>query len=145
MIYKCYECGRTFEDGEECIITEMHNLDGPPYEVYKACPFCGQDYSEAIECAVCGEICTDEEGKGGICDECFDKYANDFEACYNFAIGTDCKVPINDAIAYAFDPSDINDILKKYIKEHNLDINWRKFAEENEDSFRESIAREVRK
>lgn len=37
-MYKCNNCGETFDIPEELI--ETHGLDGPPYEHWDVCPFC---------------------------------------------------------------------------------------------------------
>lgn len=145
MLFKCYQCGHIFEDGEELEITETHNLDGGIYEKYTVCPICKGFYSKAQECAVCGKLCTDEELTEGVCEDCFDAYAKDFDTCYNLSLGEEETVKINPVLAFALDPADINAILKDYIKKKCPDVDWSEFARQDKGWFCEQLAKEVKK
>ena len=40
-MFKCLDCGRKFEYPDTRV--EKHGLDGPPYEEWNCCPYCGGD------------------------------------------------------------------------------------------------------
>lgn len=70
MDYICTECGAKFDYEDRKHVTETHGLDGPPYEEYDVCPFCGGVYEEAKFCKGCGEAHLEEELHEGYCFDC---------------------------------------------------------------------------
>lgn len=85
-MYKCPECGETFDTPHE--YEEKHGLDYGPYEQWSVCPYCGEPgYEEAVECDVCGEtVCASEihhvSSHGDMveikaCDKCYDELEED--------------------------------------------------------------------
>lgn len=74
-MYTCCDCGETFEEPREYV--ETHGLDGPPYERYYGCPYCGGSYADAIRCDGCGEYITGTYvviGDERFCEGCFEIY-----------------------------------------------------------------------
>lgn len=70
--FKCLDC--RFEFNEPTIITETHGLNSPPYEEHSVCPNCGGDFTDLIECDLCGRgFTTEDEVFDGICADCIKK------------------------------------------------------------------------
>lgn len=63
-LYKCFECGHLFENGEEVHITEEHG------EKHTACPVCGGGYEETMQCPNCGAHHFDDDVYFGFCIDC---------------------------------------------------------------------------
>lgn len=64
MIYKCYECGRVFDDAEVATIVEPYG------ERHRGCPNCGGAFNEAEKCYTCQEYSAVEFMEGHICHDC---------------------------------------------------------------------------
>lgn len=71
MIYKCYECGRVFDDCEVATIVEPYG------ERHSGCPNCGGAYGEAEKCYICQEYSAVEFMKGNICHDCIFESMNE--------------------------------------------------------------------
>lgn len=142
-MFKCKKCGATFETPNYW--KETHGLDFPPYEIFSKCPKCGEDFEETIRCEICGERFLEDELSGGCCDGCIDKYRKNFEMCYEISLGETQEVEINALLASLFEPRDIEQILKEYIKEKWQDIDCSSFIDEDKEWFAEKLAKEVKK
>jgi hypothetical protein len=59
MMFKCYECGHLFEDGEQARWTEPHG------ERCSGCPICAGGYTVVYPCKICGGY-TEED----YCEDC---------------------------------------------------------------------------
>ena len=84
MMYRCENCGNLFEDGEQAVWEERHELDSPPYEKFSGCPICKSDYEEVHQCKECGEWHTEDELYDGWCEKCLREtinYDTFFEYC----------------------------------------------------------------
>ena len=46
-MYICNDCGSTFSVAK--MFVERHGLDGPPYEHFSGCPYCGGAFEDADE------------------------------------------------------------------------------------------------
>lgn len=145
MSFKCVDCGHIFEDGEQAIWEERHGLDTPPYEKMSGCPLCKSDYEETTPCAVCGSEHLEEELNGGVCDECIDEYRKDFNACYGVSLGETTEIKINSLLASLFDVSDIEQILKEYIRDRWKDVDCSPFIDEDISWFGEKLVEGVKK
>lgn len=145
MTYKCLECGHIFEEGEEKVWQE----DRGEYwgvrcsEEMSGCPKCSGEYEQAIRCALCGEPHLYEELNGGVCDECLERYSKDFKTCYNISRGETEMVEINALLASLFEPSDIEAILRAYIKDKCPDIDYTDYIERDKEWFGKELIKEV--
>jgi DNA-directed RNA polymerase subunit RPC12/RpoP len=145
MAYKCLDCGHIFDEGEQEVWCEDHGFDSPPYERWGICPICGGDYEETTPCANCGSEHLEDELSGGVCDECIDEYRKDFDRCYELSIGETTEIKINSLLASLFDVSDIEQILKEFIRDKLQDVDCSPFIDEDISWFGEKIAEEVNK
>lgn len=72
-MYICLGCKDVFQSPKKYI--ERHNLDTPPYEEYYGCPYCGENYVNAIRCDCCNNYISDDYiilNDGGVyCEECY--------------------------------------------------------------------------
>ena len=83
-MYKCTECGKLYEEGEQEVWEETHGLDSPPYEKWSGCPLCKGDYEEVHQCKGCGDWRTNDELYDGLCEKCLREtinYDTFFEYC----------------------------------------------------------------
>ena len=148
MFYKCIDCGHIFEEGEQATIQDDRGefWGMPCSETLYVCPICHGDYEEARRCAVCESLFTDEEMNGGVCADCVDKFRNDFDICYRVASAQgDAEIKINSLLASLLDQSDIEQILKEYIRDKWKGVDCSSFIDEDVDAFGETLAKEVRK
>lgn len=147
MSFKCLECGHIFEEGEQAVWSEGRGefWGTPCSEEMSGCPLCRGDYEKTEQCKICGSACLADELEGGVCDDCVDKYRKDFNACYNISDGETTKIEINALLASLFDVSDIEQILKEYIRDRWHDVDCSPFIDEDKSWFGERLAEEVRK
>lgn len=83
---------------------------------------------------------------GGVCADCVDKFRNDFDICYRVASAQgDAEIKINSLLASLLDQSDIEQILKEYIRDKWKGVDCSSFIDEDVDAFGETLAKEVRK
>ena len=147
MAYKCLDCGHIFEDGEEAHWSESRGefWGVACSENMSGCPLCKGEYEETTPCAICGSEHLEDELSGGVCDECIDEYRKDFDTCYEASIGETTEIQINSLLASLFDVSDIEQILKEYIRDRWQDVDCSPFIDEDKSWFGERIAEEVKK
>lgn len=146
MAYKCLSCGNIFEEGEQAFWSEGGEYWGTQFsQKMSGCPICKGEYEETVQCAVCGSEHLEDELSGGVCDECIDEYRKDFDRCYELSIGEKTEIKINSLLASLFDVSDIEQILKEYIRDRWQDVDCSPFIDEDISWFGERIAEEVRK
>ena len=139
MSYKCLDCGHIFDRGEESRWVEGHG------ERMSGCPLCHGDYEEATPCEICGSEHLKDELNGGVCDESIDKYRKNFNACYAVSNGETTEIEINFLLASLFDVSDIEQILKEYIRDKWHDVDCSPFIDNDISWFGERLAEEVKK
>lgn len=139
MSYKCKKCGHIFDDGEEKVYIEPHG------EEWYGCPLCKGDYEKTVRCSICGSEHMEDELNGGVCDECIDEYRNDFNTCYEVSFGEITEIQINSLLASLFDVSDVEQILKEYIRDRWQDVDCSPFIDEDKSWFGERLAEEVKK
>lgn len=146
MSYKCLDCGHIFEYGEEAVWSEFRGecFGVESYEKMDGCPLCKGDYEETVKCSICGSEHLEDELNGGVCDECIDEYRKDFQTCYEVSFGETEDIKINALLASLFDVSDIEQILKEYIREKWQDVSCDKFIDEDKSWFGEKLAEEVK-
>lgn len=118
-MYKCYECGHIFEEGEQDYSGDGWN--DPKIEV---CPVCGDTFGEAKACCRCGGHFLEDELEGGFCEVCaneeIEKYRfNHITELYLMASNEKEKVELNAFIASMFSPSQINELLLRELIESN--------------------------
>ena len=143
---KCLECGHVFSeyDLNTCEESRGEHFGIPCYEKMSGCPICEGDYEETVQCAVCGSEHLEDELFGGVCSECIDEYRKDFNACYEISIGETKEIKINALLASLFDVSDIEQILKEYIRDKWKDVDCSQFIDEDIQWFGEKISEEVK-
>ena len=146
MFYKCLECGHIFEDGEQACWSENRGefWGVSCSENMSGCPLCKGKYEETVQCAVCGSEHLPDELFGGVCEDCIDEYRKDFNSCYEFSSGEKTEIEINSLLASLFDVSDIEQILKEYIRDKWPDVDCSQFIDEDKSWFGERIAEEVK-
>lgn len=147
MAYRCLDCGHIFEEGEQARWSESRGefWGVACSENMSGCPLCNGEYEETVQCAVCGSEHLEDELNGGVCDECIDEYRNNFNRCYELSDGETTKIEINSLLASLFDVSDIEQILKEYIRDRWQDVDCSPFIDEDKSWFGEKIAEEVKK
>lgn len=136
-MYICTECGEVFDNISWWIEPHGEELCG--------CPYCGGAAQKAKKCGVCGLYYLEEELNGGVCDECIDEYRRDFNSCYELSIGETTELKINSLLASLFEVSDIEQILKEFIRDRWQDADCSPFIDEDKEWFGEKIAEEVNK
>ena len=143
---KCLECGHVFSEYDLNTWEESRgeHFGIPCYEKMSGCPICEGDYEETVQCAVCGSEHLEDELFGGVCSECIDEYRKDFNACYEISIGETKEIKTNALLASLFDVSDIEQILKEYIRDKWKDVDCSQFIDEDIQWFGEKIAEEVK-
>lgn len=139
-MYKCLKCGKVFEESRE--ERELRGFVGGDYafENMYYCPHCGGDYEESRQCAICGEEFGRDELHGGVCIHCINEKREDFDSIYNISIGENSSVEINALIATLFDPADINEILRKHIRENMPNVDCSAYIDEDLDYIGEALA-----
>jgi hypothetical protein len=146
MKYRCYACGHVFEDGEQARWSESRGefWGASCTEEMSGCPVCrSEDYEEITKCAICGEEHSEDELNGGVCDECINARRKDFTMCYRVSMMQSEKIYINSLLASLFEPCDIEQILKEYIKARCPDIDCSAFIDIDKSWFGEHLAEEV--
>ena len=81
---KCTDCGYVFDFEDRAIIKEYHGFGDGVYETLSACPNCGGDFEDAVDCCECGETFTENELYDGWCEKCLREtinYDTFFEYC----------------------------------------------------------------
>lgn len=142
-MYICLECGHIFEDGEEKRWTESRGefWGMACSEEMTGCPICEGDYEEAKECEICHSAHLGEDLNGGVCDECIDRYRNNFDLCDNICAGQKTEIKINALIASILDVGDIEAILTNYIKKRMSNVDCSQFIDSDIEWFGEQIAK----
>lgn len=71
-MFKCYECGHIFDEGEEARWQESRGefWGSECYEELTGCPLCGENYDFTTPCEVCGSEHFEDELEDGLCEEC---------------------------------------------------------------------------
>lgn len=83
MMFRCYECGNLFEEGEQAVWYENYG-DEISEEMFNGCPVCNGDYEEVYQCKKCGDWHSDDELYEGWCEKCLREtinYGTFFEYC----------------------------------------------------------------
>lgn len=147
MAYKCLECGHIFDEGEQAVWSESRGefWGIPCSEEMSGCPLCKGEYEKTVQCAFCDSEHLEDELFGGVCDECIDEYRKDFNSCYELSFGETTEIKINSLLASLFEVSDIEQILKEYIRDRWQDVDCSPFIDEDKSWFGEKIAGEVKK
>jgi RecJ-like exonuclease len=93
-MYKCFECGHIFEEGEEARWLEKHGLDTPPYQQMAGCPKCKGSYFEIEPCQICGSY--DHHEFERFCFECKKKTKLKFEKLMSQNFSSEERVLLNE-------------------------------------------------
>jgi hypothetical protein len=117
MIYKCYDCGHIFEEGEQ-----IYSGDGWNEPIISVCPVCGGSFEEAEICCLCGGQFLEDELTEGLCEDCIkekiEEYSfNHITELYLMASNEKEEVELNAFIACMFSPSQINELLLRELVE----------------------------
>lgn len=78
-MYKCEDCGRLIEEGDEAIFSECigEYCGSPSYIEYSQCPICGGNIFEVERCPICDEYAIKDEEK--FCKTCIEKIETQFK------------------------------------------------------------------
>ena len=148
MIFVCEDCGCVFGD-EDMVATSgvVSEVWGVDYcEEDGCCPRCkSSSVAEGKKCAVCGGFYSEDDIHSDVCNSCIEKYGKDFEFCERVCEDEKVTIRISSLLASLFDESDIEAILREYIKNKMGDVDCKKFVEFDKDWFAERIVEEVKK
>lgn len=146
-MYKCLKCERLFDEPAVWEETVGEWCGMPAKEETSGCPFCKGSYEETIKCEVCGRDFLREEMETlEVCQHCVDKYRKNFDMCYNISFGQTQEIEINALLASLFEPSDIEQILKEFIRDRWQDVDCSPFIDNCDTSwFGERLVKEVKK
>lgn len=116
-MYKCYECGCIFNEGEQVEWVENLREDGyySVYEKSSGCPECRGEYGETVTCSICGEEFLECELYGGVCDSCINK-GKDFDVAFKVGAIEKSTIKLNSMLCYFFDEEEIEEILLRELK-----------------------------
>lgn len=118
---RCIKCKEIFAETE--LITDYIN-GGDIGEPHNTCPHCGyDDYEYIVQCLYCGKYFGEDETRylhgymgSEICEDCL-KQEMDVRTIVDYGAKDDCEKRINGLFAYAFNESEINDILLRAFME----------------------------
>lgn len=106
----CNDCGAVFENPREYYEhdTGYHEID---------CPHCGSgDIDEAKRCSGCDEWVNEKNLVNGLCPACIERHASDYETVKAYGADRKEAVEINGFLAWAFTPTEIEEILERELK-----------------------------
>lgn len=147
-MYKCFECGNLFEEGEQYEWYETYGCDIPPYKKMSGCPVCHCDYDYAYQCLECGDWHHEDDLYCGLCDKCLDDRANkcqyDIEMCYKVGKNDLDGVEINGFLLSMFSRSEIDEILMRELREANKinPVDCSDYINEDKSWFIETLMKE---
>ena len=135
MEYICDGCDNLFDEPKR-----LKDMGGDIGEDVWVCPYCGcENYEEAIECAICGDVVRESETENCVCEKCVEKYAGREHA---ERLGDENKefIRINGFLASLFDSdSEIETILwteaKRRYYESELEKHGKDYCTDDTDSF----------
>lgn len=146
-MYKCYDCGHIFDEGEEKYIG-----DGWKEPIEAVCPVCKGNFVEAVRCNCCKGVFLEEELEDGFCQECIDEKLNEYrfgkiQKLYLICSDEKEKVELNPFIAYMFSESQINELLLRELIESDKikKIDCFDFIKEDMDWFIDKIMKKERR
>lgn len=153
-MYKCLECGSTFDEGKIYEEAVGKYGDAECYESHRGCPMCGGDYEELYECEICGAEILAGESNGGVCEECIENHGHDIDVCVSIGKASKDEIKINSFLACVFSENDIEMILIEHLKKHvqltrffsdEIKAKIKDYIESDKDWFGEMLAKEVNK
>lgn len=142
MLYKCYECGHIFEEGEQ-----KYSGDGWNDPKIAVCPVCGNAFGEAKICPRCGGQFLEDELTEGFCENCVNEEIEEYSFNHITELYLMCssekeEVELNAFIASMFSPSQINELLLRELlnsdKMKNVDCSH--FIKSDKNWFLEKIS-----
>lgn len=113
-MFKCLneKCGHIFESGEQISVTEDYG------QTFDYCPICRTEFEEAKRCEICDRYtCESELIDGIVCEECFEKYSTDLDACYKVGKEEKVEVKINSLLGTMYSDEEIEAILYEHAQE----------------------------
>ena len=69
-MFRCDECDRDFPQPRIYGDNQGECFGDTAVEKYLGCPYCGGGFYRREACAVCGELCGEDELISGICGDC---------------------------------------------------------------------------
>lgn len=145
-MYKCYECGHIFEEGEQ-----NYSGDGWNEPILEVCPVCRGSFGEAKVCSRCGGRFLEDELTEGLCEDCankaIEKYSfNHITELYLMASNEKEEVELNAFIASMFSPSQINELLlRELLKSDKIKkVDCSHFVKSDKNWFLEKISNDRR-
>ena len=109
-MFICNGCGKTFEKNSIKTWEEDRGeyWGVPCVEEMSGCPYCGESYTEAKQCVICGDWVRDDAWN--ICDECLEEQCNK-DNCLEIGEENPTDVEINGFLASSFAAEEIDKIL----------------------------------
>ena len=130
-MFKCWDCGRTFD--------EPNTWRERSGEVLSGCPSCGGSFDETKKCQICGcDFLSEELYNECICEECLEEQGNDFDTCYKIAENQKEEIKINALLTTILDITDIETILYQFLKNCG-DVDCSEFINQDKDWFAEKL------
>lgn len=141
MLYTCENCNSTLDDDMAEVVHNKHEHFGAfCFEDVLQCPMCGGELSEVPSCELCGE--PTPELFSGVCMSCIESKRFDADFCLSLDSGTE-DVEINSFLASVFDPSEIENILRRELSKMEV-VDCSKFIDGDVYWFGEQILKEVK-
>jgi hypothetical protein len=145
-MYKCYDCGHIFEEGEQ-----LKTGDGWNEPILELCPICGGAFDDAKICSHCGGQFLEDELEEGFCEDCaneaIEEYSfNHITELYLMASNEKEEVELNAFIASMFSPSQINELLlRELVKSDKMkNVDCSHFVKSDKNWFLEKISNDGR-
>jgi hypothetical protein len=143
-MYKCYDCGHVFEEGEQ-----VHTGDGWNEPILEVCPVCRGSFDEAKICSRCGCQFLEDELTEVFCDDCIQEIIEEYSfnhitELYLMASDEKEEVELNPFIASMFSPSQINELLlRELIKSDKMkNVDCSSFVKGDKNWFVSKVAEE---
>lgn len=138
-MYKCLDCNCRF--GNPAKRQSVGEFWGMPFsEIDEGCPECGGQFDEIDFCNICGKEFYKFELLHGVCDDCINAVKHDFDECYKISeFDETTTVELNALLASLFDNSDVEAILRNYLRLSQSAIDCSEYVDNN----REFIAKKL--
>ncbi|MBO7230076.1 MAG: hypothetical protein J6V20_01515 [Bacteroidaceae bacterium] len=106
----CTSCGKIFEQYSTKTWEEDRGefWGEPCYEQMSVCPFCGDNYTNAKQCVICGSWIKEEDWN--ICEDCLNEEFT-IDNCLEIGEENPAEIEINGFLASCFTAEEIDKIL----------------------------------
>lgn len=143
-MFKCNCCGNIFEEGEEGTRREYIGSfwGAPAYKEYDVCPSCrSDDFDEAENCEICGEVVASDDCYDGVCPNCIVKNFMNWELCKRACKNDKQPYELSAFWAWVFEDDEIEKILYNELKKRDY-VNCTDFIVDNPEAIAEQLKKE---